>query len=97
MVTIGSNQSTDPDYGFDGLIDEVRVSSTTRYSATFVPPAAPFTMDPDTVALWHFDETQGDIAIDATGSHPGHLGGSQGFGGSAPVRTLAPCIADMLN
>ncbi len=97
VVTIGSNQSADPDFGFDGLIDEVRVSSTTRYSASFVPPAAPFTTDQNTVALWHFDETQGDIAVDATGAHSGHLGGSQGFGGSAPVRTPVPCIADMPN
>jgi hypothetical protein len=97
VVTIGSNQGADPDFGFDGLIDEVRVSSTARYTASFVPPVVPFTTDLNTVALWHFDETQGDIAIDATGSHPGHLGGSQGFGGSAPVRTPAPCIADMLN
>jgi len=42
---------------FDGLIDEVRISKSVRYTeAGFAVPNAAFTADADTVALYHFDE-----------------------------------------
>jgi hypothetical protein len=64
----------DWDFGceLDGVIDEVRISSTVRYSAAgFLAPSV-FTVDADTVALWHFDEYSGSVASDASGG--GHHG-----------------------
>ncbi len=49
----------------EGVIDEVRVSSIARYDeAGFDPPLGPFSLDDDTLVLWHFDEGEGDVAID---------------------------------
>jgi len=59
----------DWDFGcpMDGVIDEVRISSSVRYSADFSPPG-PFTADADTMALWHFDEYAGATAYDSSGN-----------------------------
>lgn len=40
-----------------GLIDEVRFSSVARTDFTAVVGGAPYTVDPDTIALYHLDET----------------------------------------
>lgn len=53
-------------YGFNGLIDEVRLSSIGRYQANFEPQSQ-LTADEYTVGLWHFDEGQGTVAADASG------------------------------
>lgn len=50
------------DSGFEGTIDEVRLSSSIRYDGDFEPPTEPFSVDADTVALYHFDEGEGDVA-----------------------------------
>ncbi|HOW52750.1 MAG TPA: LamG domain-containing protein [bacterium] len=62
----GSRQSTTPGY-FDGLIDEIRISSVARYTASFTPQER-FANDANTVGLWHFEETSGTIADNAAGS-----------------------------
>lgn len=41
---------------FSGWLDELRLSSVLRYAGAFVAPAAPFTADASTAALYHFDE-----------------------------------------
>jgi len=41
---------------FDGWLDEMRFSSTIRYTDNFTPPDAPYTPDADTVLIYHFDE-----------------------------------------
>jgi len=42
------------------------------------PPAAPFSVDQYTVALWHFDENMGDSAYDASGhGNSGKIYGAQ--------------------
>lgn len=51
---------------FEGLIDEVRVSSIVRYTADGAPPNGPFVGDGDTLALFHLDEGVGDQAIDTS-------------------------------
>lgn len=53
--------------GMLGVIDEVRISSTVRYTATFSPDVV-FTADADTLALWHFDAFTGSLAVDASGN-----------------------------
>jgi hypothetical protein len=49
---------------YSGLIDEVRISSVVRYTGDFDIPTAPFEPDGDTVALYHFDETDGTAVQD---------------------------------
>jgi PKD repeat protein len=51
-------------YPLKGIIDEVRISNIARTS--FILTAPPSDSDPNTVALWHFDESVGTTAYDAT-------------------------------
>jgi hypothetical protein len=46
-------------YSPAGLIDEVRVSKTARYTANFTPATSAFTNDSNTVLLLHFNGTNG--------------------------------------
>lgn len=57
----------DVGYAFSGVIDEVRVSTTARYSTNFSSPTAPFSLDASTAALYHFDEATGTQIIDVKG------------------------------
>lgn len=67
---------------FAGWVDEVRFSNSLRYPAPFAPPAAPFTTDANTVALYHFDEAAGDDVFDSSGAAGGPSHGVRQFGGS---------------
>lgn len=58
---------------FNGSIDEVRLSSTARYTAGFSRPTAPWTPDAATRGLWHLDEGSGSTTADATGANNGTL------------------------
>lgn len=53
---------------FRGLVDELRLSTTIRYGGPFTPPATRFDADPDTAALYHFDEGGGTVLIDSAGT-----------------------------
>ncbi len=55
---------------FNGWLDEVRFSTNIRYTATFAPPTARFSVDASTAALYHFDEGIGTPVADAVGSSP---------------------------
>ena len=44
---------------FDGHIDEVRISSISRYSGNFTPPSSAFQNDADTIALYHMNGSDG--------------------------------------
>ncbi|MFL5774008.1 MAG: LamG-like jellyroll fold domain-containing protein [Flavisolibacter sp.] len=55
---------------FNGDIDEFRISDVVRYTSTFTPPIFEFTTDPNTVALYHFDEGSGQLTSDASGNFP---------------------------
>jgi hypothetical protein len=56
-------------YGFlAGQIDELRFSSGVRYSTTFTPPSAAFTLDAATLALFSFNEGSGQTAADRSGN-----------------------------
>jgi hypothetical protein len=78
-------------FGFDGLIDEVRVSRVARYAAAFAPPYPLPDGEPDTVATWHFSELTGTKAADTTGEHPGTLGKITSAGATPPTWTAAEC------
>ncbi len=69
----------------DGFIADVRLSSTNRYPADFVPEPH-LSADASTIALWHLDEADGSVATD---SGPDQLDGEI-TGASwalAPIRT----------
>ena len=62
---------------FHGWMDEVRISSVARYDADFTP-ARRFKPDEDTLALYHFDEGEGDVLKDASGNgHHGKIVGAK--------------------
>jgi hypothetical protein len=67
---------------FRGWIDEVRLSTTIRYTSNFIRPSQPFTPDPQTAALYHFDEGAGNQIIDSSGAAGGPSEGLRRFGGS---------------
>lgn len=73
-VSISPGQEREP---FQGILDEVRISKTARYSSDFTP-ASRFEADKATVALYHFDEGKGNEIIDSSGNqHHGTLLGAK--------------------
>ncbi len=86
FLVIGAEKhDAGPEYpSFRGWIDEVRMSRVVRYREPFIPPAAPFTPDPDTVALYHFDEGGGMTVYDTSGAPGGPSNGFLRAGGSPP-------------
>ena len=63
--------------GFEGMIDEVRISKIARYDKEFTP-AQRFETDKDTLALYHFDEGTGDVLKDSSGNgHHGKIVGAK--------------------
>jgi serine/threonine protein kinase len=62
---------------FQGIIDEVRISNTARYTEDFTP-AKRFEPDEHTVGLYHFDEGSGDVLKDSSGNnHHGKIVGAK--------------------
>lgn len=69
---------------FTGQIDEIRISSTTRYSSTFTPSRR-FSTDGSTLALFHFDEGTGQTLADMSGNgYDGTLGADSGSASDDP-------------
>jgi Leucine-rich repeat (LRR) protein len=52
---------------FSGTIDEVRVSKVARYQSDFTPSRR-FKTDTETLALYHFDESNSRNAVDSSGN-----------------------------
>ncbi|HNP62640.1 MAG TPA: Calx-beta domain-containing protein [Woeseiaceae bacterium] len=70
-----------PQYpSFSGWVDELRLSSSLRYSANFAPAQQAFVADANTAALYHFDEGSGDVINDS--SSAGQSPGERRFGGN---------------
>jgi serine/threonine protein kinase len=64
-------------FHYAGLIDEVRISRTGRYAGNFQPPER-HEPDADTIALYHFDDAQGDVLKDSSGNnHHGKIVGAR--------------------
>ena len=64
-------------YHFHGDIDELRISKTARYTTNFTPVQR-HEADEHTLALYHFDEGQGDILKDSSGNgHDGKILGAK--------------------
>jgi len=85
--------SYDENFYFSGVIDEVRVSRIARYLDTVPLPLRQLEVeDSHTVALWKFDEMDGDQQVlDATGTHHGTLGATSSFAIDDPKRIDVPC------
>jgi hypothetical protein len=58
---------------YNGYMDELRLSTTIRYTANFTRPAAAFVVDAQTAALYHFDEGIGNVLGDARGLSNGEV------------------------
>jgi len=57
-----------PTHEVKGVIDEVRISNTVRYTTAFSIQTSAFVSDSNTVGLWHFDESVGPTAFDDSGN-----------------------------
>lgn len=90
-LRIGRDASSNG-FPFRGLIDEARLSTTLRYVADFDVPAGVAPLDDATVALWRFEEGDGQVIEDATGRHPGTLGGSTEEEFTDPEREDGHCL-----
>jgi hypothetical protein len=71
---------------FNGWVDEVRLSTSVRYTADFARPGGPFTPDAGTAALYHFDEgpagaCSGQV-LDSSGAPGGPSHGVCRYGGT---------------
>jgi hypothetical protein len=84
-LTIGGQNGSWWNRNLNGKMDEVRLSTTCRYISNFVP-ATIFNNDPNTVAVYHFNEGSGDILNDASGNgHDGTIyGATWTLGGPQP-------------
>lgn len=71
--TIG--QRGKEDWLFDGVVGEVRISNSIRYTVAFTP-SCPLGAGSNTVAYWKFDEGIGTTAHDSSGNN--HNGSLQG-------------------
>ena len=87
---------------YHGWIDEVRVSNVVRYSGAFTRPSAPFVGDANTVALYHFDEDNGNTLTDSSAAAGGPSNGVRRVGGASqgpqwstdiPFAAAAPTIS----
>jgi uncharacterized protein YjdB len=68
--------------GFRGQLDELRLSTTVRYTSAFTRPSRRFTPDAQTAALYHFDEGQGTTLGDGSNAPGGPSPGTLQVGGS---------------
>lgn len=73
-LVLGGTRPGDPGW-MTGFLDEVRISSTIRYTDPF-SPASRHELDDATVALWHLDAGEGAVATEATGAHDGTIDGA---------------------
>ncbi|WP_322816682.1 LamG domain-containing protein [Chloroflexus sp.] len=60
---------------YTGWIDDLRVSQIARYTDTFTRPSTPHPLDPETIALYRFDEGTGTLIGDSSprGTSSGEL------------------------
>ena len=70
---------------YSGLFDELRISSSVRYTDNFTRPSTPFVNDEDTVGLYHLDES-GDSSTVRDSATPlrGPAHGELRYGGNPP-------------
>jgi LasA protease len=69
---------------FSGAIDDLRISWWLRYFTDFTPPDGPHLQDSKTVALFRFNEGDGDAVLDVGGYDGGTSNGLRVYGGDPP-------------
>lgn len=82
------NGPTGPDEWFHGEIDEFRISNSVRYSSNFTPSTSPFSVDANTMALYHMDESSGSTiknSASSSGAGDGTLIGNTTFLGNTTM------------
>jgi serine/threonine protein kinase len=88
------------DKGYNGRIDEVRISNVARYDADYSPKPR-LSSDGDTLALYHFDDGEGVVFKDASGNkHDGNIVGAKWVSAAgssssddwSPVVPLGPTV-----
>lgn len=81
FIVLGAEKHDyDPAYpSYSGWLDELRISTSVRYTEDFTPPTIPFAPDAETVGLYHFNEGDGDFIEDSSGTES-H--GVRQFGGT---------------
>ena len=76
VTKIASSSSGTSRAMFHGIIDEVRISNVARYTEDFTPERR-FEPDEHTLALYHFDEGEGETLVDSSGNgHHGEIRGA---------------------
>ncbi len=79
------------DRWYRGGIDEVRISRGIRYSSNFEPESRFPDADPETLALYHLDEVNGETAFDSSGhNHHGMVVNSTWIPAPAPAGFAPP-------
>lgn len=68
FLVFGAEKHGYADISYTGLMDEIRVSSTLRYMDGFTPSTSEFVTDANTVALYHLNETGGEMVRDDSGN-----------------------------
>ena len=68
FLVFGAEKHGYADISYTGLMDEIRISSTLRYTDSFTPPRAEHITDADTVAIYHLNETGGETVRDDSGN-----------------------------
>lgn len=74
---------------FSGWMDELRISTTVRYTAAFTPATMEHVVDADTAALYHFGEGDGAILGEVRGLSPGAVKVGDTATGTVPVWATA--------
>jgi serine/threonine protein kinase len=88
---LGATTNLDPAYPrFLGSIEEIRISSHARYQSNFTP-LYHLDAEADTLALYHFDEGQGDTLIDSSDNvYHGKIVGAKWVPAAEPSATSPP-------
>jgi len=76
-------EKLDAGLAYSGWLDELRISTKLRYTASFPRPRAPFVADRFTAALYHFDDGSGTTLHDSSGAAGGPSDGLIKRGGAA--------------
>ena len=71
---IGGDRNWTQSGSAQAAIDEFRISDVVRYSADFTPPGTEFALDPNTRALFHFENERDGIHDSDDGFVRGYLG-----------------------
>ena len=72
---------------YSGWLDELRISTSVRYTQRFTAPVEPLGTDAATVGLYRFDEGAGTVVRDSSGAAGGPSHGTIAYGG-APAGPL---------